>query len=455
MDFNTRTLEQSVLPFNKGYVAPVQFDKMEYGLVFIDAKGNTKWQVRTKGFVVGLARLNDDVISFYSPEWSNGRPGKVIKNLYAGIYNSKNGKLIVEKVIFENKTEWNVDPKVMVTSDLQFAQVLIRYSQHVNSLLFIAREAEKLLTTEKISVISISGTNEFKIADIPSQSVKNRFISCSAISQGEFAIVSESDQVVTTERFNLNDPSHPKKSTFTVNTSGKFHPNGLIKYSQATPDVLYEALCFYDGDYKKQITVAKLDLKTEKITVTNISMNRELAESFPTNSKKNDKQFRNTINSMNLVDLVVQNDKVLLFTQVHALLPGPSRNRPTYGNNEIMISSFDGNLRKTHSMVISREFEIFLESGEKFGYKIDGKKMHLIYNFNSGIARIGGQYAVVDLDNFTLINKTNLGREGLRGDASLEPQAIIWLEKSALVPYNNMAGVKNGQTVFQQVSLNK
>jgi|GEM_PF-4881862 len=171
--YYARTFRDAVLRFDKaGMALPVQYKKDEFGIVFIDGKGNPRWQATTKGIILGQAKIGNNIICFYSPEWNSLFPRKILQTIYAGLYDIKNGKLIKEKVVLENVTGLNIDSKVMISPDKQFGQLLIRYTPYGRILFSVIAAMEKFQTTEKLSVISVSESLEVKVSDISKEGLR-------------------------------------------------------------------------------------------------------------------------------------------------------------------------------------------------------------------------------------------------------------------------------------------
>jgi hypothetical protein len=465
--YYARTFRDAVLRFDKaGMALPVQYKKDEFGIVFVDGKGNPRWQATTKGIILGQAKMGNNIICFYSPEWNSLFPRKILQTIYAGLYDIKNGKLIKEKVVLENVTGLNIDSKVMISPDKQFGQLLIRYTPYGRVFFSVSAAMEKFQTTEKLSVISVSESLEVKVSDISSMVQQGEFIGCISLSKQEFAVATRLGNQVVTEKFNLSSLASPEKYTVQLTTHDKSSISAILQTSADQPGILYEGFRYQNTDKDRVVALCRVNLDAKTTKIREMVMNKSFTELLADDKEAQKRKLGKVIDNMDLVDIAIQPDKVMLLTQIRFVIPGRGAIQFSGGggfnsssarrnNNQIMITVFDTGLVKFNPMIVDRKFELFLQTGEKPAWKIYGNFLHLLYNINDGIRSIDAEYTVVDLNNYSIVQRVALAKEGLRRDASIEPEAVVWAEKDVLVPYNNMAGTKNGQTVIQQIALKK
>jgi hypothetical protein len=455
------SMKNAVLNIDKkGYVMPAQFEKNSFGLVCVDVKGNTKWQAVTAGRILDLAKSGENIIAVYSPDFNSFRQKRKLSTVFVALFDGKNGKLIEEQLVSEVDGDFSNYVKVLCSPDQQFTQLLIRISP-IGKNIFNAGDAfDKQASTNKFKVVTFSPKLEMKSIDVNSAILNNFYEGCMGLSAEEFVVLSRAGNKILVEKFNLSSINSPEKLSVALTVGDKWRIFTSPAYSADQPNVVYFGVHYNNEDKQNIIGIAKADFNTKKAAVSEIVTDKKMGEELQNDPDRKKAKMKSTVDELDLMDVAILKDKVVLMTQVRYMSGGGSnpatgRSAFRFHNDQIVLTSFDNNLKKLNNKLIDRRFETFLESGEKAAWTVEGNKLHLLYNKNDGAARIGAEYVVVDLNNNSVEHRSELTRENIRKDASIETDAVVWQGGKALVPYNNMSGIKNGETVFQVISLKK
>jgi hypothetical protein len=140
---------------------------------------------------------------------------------------------------------------------------------------------------------------------------------------------------------------------------------------------------------------------------------------------------------LNPVGIAVAGDKIVFIKQVQYAQGSANPNsRAVYYTNEgIVVSVFNRDLKNTGNLVVKRFYQVFIRNGEEVGFNISGNQLHLVYNVVTGVAAIGAQYALVDLDKLSLEKKTDMEKKGLSSDNNISAQTTLWLNNSFVLAY--------------------
>ena len=456
--FSNVNFEEDVASYSKGIVhisdnqalLTVHYPKEEYGVALTDNKGKIKWETRVKVLIISTCKMEDRAIVFFTKNWEFISDNSVIKSIQAASIDINTGKIIAEKEVFTNSAPNFIDVKVNVSPDEQSCYMLIRYTEY-NGKGRRTYLKEVPITTD-LQLYTFKKDLQAGNAQTIKAKALNAYFLCSSITpDGHLFLISMNDNQLVAEKLNASNGSMIDQLTTTTD---------FTETTRIKPRLCIEADHIYlTLQYKRKgkygiVDVYDINWKAKAITQHETALNKEYAQSLKQQNGEAPAGLKKVIEDLGPIAVVSSDKKVAVISQVGYFIVDGFSHSISYYFNEIVVTVFDKEFKKTGSIVIDRNYAAFIRSGETMGINLIGSNLHLLYNKNAGVGRFAATYALLDLDKLTIEQQQTITQTNLPGDAHIEGDATIWFKNTALVPYYITRGVgsKAWTSQFQNIS---
>jgi hypothetical protein len=435
-----------VYPDNHSAIMPVQFNKHTFGIVRVGANGNEEWQLPLKGYVVGLSKLDKLIVVFYTDEWNEDSFSSIIKLINAALVDPSTGKIVSEKTVFENKKHCFIDPKVNSDPDGQFANVLIRYSGQKGN-----KRKDSQLETTDIELMTLSQTLEATSQILHSVASSGVFLGCVMVNRTDLIIASQKDAQFVAEKFTTSSPTPLETFTADTHESAEFF-KPIIGYGKDQPNkVFVGVLCHIPKKYRVS-RFFSIDLSAKSVNFKEDVLDKEYADhlaSLPSNHGS--KKFKDKLNELYPAALSIGPNQVIYTRQFNVINIGNNGSGIAFNNEELLVNAYDQQLNTPGEIMVNKFYQTFIYSGATVGQSLDGNRVRLFFNENSGIGRLTAVLAEINLENLTVTKKTWIDKQGMPGEAHIDAQGILWFGDSIILPYHFAANfaTRNQDTFLQ------
>jgi hypothetical protein len=426
---------------NGGAVAAVDFNNGECGAARIDEKGKTLWEFKVTGAAVGITRMNNSSIVFYSnKEIGNNlfrANNRVISStVRAAIINTETGKLIKDILMYDNGKKIKIESKPLNKPDGSFATLFVRVTDTDGDGFVNKKLIEQTLSSPKILIIGIDNNFIPKATEIKSPGQKGFFVGAELGTNDDLFLSTILDDQLLAEQFNSSGKLINRLSVpLAVRTSRNIA--SLTNVDPKNPTSLFLALDYNTKDKDVVHQVFEFNFKDKKVSGTGEQdLNKAYSNSF---EEMEIKELRNGYKSSNmeeyqLSNLLINDDRIVIIKGYQSTL---STDRSThYQNGKVAIEIFDRNWKRLKGITLDRRFELFEPECRSIGATISNGKLHTIFPGFSGLARIETLYAQLDLSSLTIDKFVVLDNPYTKSSARgpvVESDASIWLMDGVLM----------------------
>jgi hypothetical protein len=425
---------------NGGAIVAADFNKGECGIARIDDKGKTLWEFTVKGEAVGVSRMNNNAIVFYSnKEFGKGafsmKNTAISSTVRGAIINIENGKLIKDILMYDNGERAIIDSKPLNRPDGSFSSLFVRVTNNDGYVMGNKKITEKTLTSAKILAIGIDGNFSAKPVEIKSPGQDGLFTGVESGANDDLYFSFILDDQLVTERFNSSGKSVNKLSApFSVRTNRDIKIFTTIDAKKPTS---YFTVIDYTTEDKDNVHQAfEFNFAENKVSGTGEqAMDKAYLKSFEVSEIK---EIRNAYKSdaeyFNLLNFLVSDERIVIIKGYQYSLSNDKSTR--YQNGTVALEIYDRKWNKLKTLALDRRFELFEAECRSVGATINNGKLYTILPAFSGIARLETLFAQIDLtslkvEKFAVLDNPYINRSA-RGPV-VESDASIWLKDGVLI----------------------
>ncbi|MEO6850780.1 MAG: hypothetical protein ABI166_09115 [Mucilaginibacter sp.] len=438
-------------------------DNEDYNIIAVDDQMQTLWNTPIQGDVISASKFKDKVLIVTSTEFSKIKSNNNTFKAY--LLDPANGKVLIEKVIFDGPQDYLVFPFVF-TGDGNIFKFAVRQSSferrlHVGlpglfALISLDRYYKELRDTKDFDVIDFDEHLE-PITKIKPVKNVGTFLDMTANNHGDLFInwFNDGNMNIVKYEAGKGTPASQLSCAVTIDEGvlHNFENHILISPSKKNYNVLYYALMFKNSDKEMELGIGKLDYSTGKSVYANELLTKdnikELKKSFVPVNKKMDSPDLGYIKGMNVRTLTEVGDRVIVTITSRSTVSG------NYSVSEleynILINAYDTDLKLKYQQLVPTSYAC-LNRLLPMGYYHDSDKFYVLSNDKHGINTFRGTYSVFNLETGECEKMYWLTKKYIANYDLVGGSSALWFKNSFVVPYlhvKGMAGAKFDVTLQQ------
>ncbi|HEY4195666.1 MAG TPA: hypothetical protein VGM63_09020 [Mucilaginibacter sp.] len=338
-------------------VITLNLDDQNFELAAVDDKMKLLWRANYKGYALGCGKFKGHILAVASADFT-------IKNGVIAPYNGllideQSGKLILQKQIFESKSETKEWPRLYFSPDGSDFKLVVRQTT-TGKTIFQFTMAEST-ETKDLTVVRLNEKLEPTVSK-PTFS-GDAFIEMTANANGDlFVITARKDKTVKISKYEngKTEPGAPLTLQIDLNDLDDLvNFKGVIRPSAENANVLFYAIIAPNKNKDDQLTVSKLDFNnhtTQSVTeVLDRKHIKEIEKAYVPFDKKLDKpdiSFRRGQHAgLNVKHVEEYNGTLLVAWSYSGIIPG-NMNSYTYQDNALVINGYSPDLKPKLQQVL-------------------------------------------------------------------------------------------------------
>jgi hypothetical protein len=431
-------------------VFPIQYNKDEWGVAKVDQQGKQLWQTKIKEVVIGVAKRDDNILSFY-------KAGEdFINEIHVQVISAANGKVLQDKVIFNNGTKIYIEPKILTRQDGTFIGLLVRVSNYpLKNYYDSEKERKERLSTSKLSLLELGSDLSVASTEIKTTAKEGLFMGCQVGKNDDLFYSSILGEQLQVERFQKTGALVSKLTTPFSRRSGILVPVTSLDINDL--ETVFIGLHYENKDKDRANQLFGFDFAAKKVLsageeTPNKAMKKSLELTEIKDLQSADFYY---IERLRIIDIVSTKDKVVVVKEMPFVnYPERASGATRYRNDVLIISIYDRQLKFIKIITLDKKYEAFVEVGRSIGIKVKDDKLYAVMGAVQGVASYATLLAVINLNNQQLELFTKLDKE-LRKAQSIEGGATLWFSHSFLLEYldeeGGMFSKKNYHAIWQKV----
>lgn len=405
----------------------------KFGLVFLNEAGNVVKEVPITGRVLGMGKLNDNIIAFYTLETGPD----VIKTIHAILVDPRTKVILLDKPVYENTSDKQIVLYVPKDAGENFKYLLIRETGWTGKLRREVNYKSQMarLATTSIRQVLVNSKLESTIRTLTSAALGGTFITPRTNTKGETFIVSQSNDQLVCE---------------------KFGPDGQLIKKLASPLELSKEMPYDHQEVSAMDTTTGNTLTTsircrinkDKFTLTTVSFDFTNSKAWSTGTQLLDKDFSRELkaspgfqkiaNHKNTEDLtpigvIPMGDKLIVWKDFKGDYDD-AKSVTRFTNGGSIISVYDNKLTLLHTIFLDKFYECFMDAGRDLSFHVQGDKLIALGNEIIHIGAYGDFFYVLDLNKFT-VEKQKADWGNISSSAPIDPSNVFWFRNNIVLSH--------------------
>lgn len=461
--FSPSSFRKSINYLSEGdAVLAIHFEDGQGGAVRMDENGKLLWQTKVSGSVTGIGRIENNILVFYADEESKGgglvsivpEAEKMSTYVRVALLNGKTGKLIKDKLLYDNNKAVYIDSRSLNRPDNNFASLLIRLTNFKKASINVDKVIDERLETEKILAVTMDGDLNTVTTELKSEGNKGWFIGAEIGPNDDIYLSTFIKSQLIAERFN-------KKGELVNKLSAPLEIKSFAGLAEPVTSVpLDNKELFFVGlrypkknkDYKNQ--VFEFDFSAKKVSGSGEQeLNKVYEKTFEVSKIKELKGgFLDYTESLKIMNIIPTKEKIAIIktiqfqsttTRVSSTGNGNIKDidessSTRYRSDAVVIDIYNRNWKLLKTIALDRQFESFSPYvGRSVGAHIVDEKLYIIVPTIKSIGKWTTLFAQINMSDLRVEKYIALPREfsqdGLKGPV-VEGDACIWLNKGVLIP---------------------
>ena len=244
----------------------LRYGRKDYGFGVISSKGIMNWQVPVPGYPLGMGKLKNNVVFFYTTE--DPEALGPIKEVHAALINLREKKITDDKAVYTKNDKYWFYPFILDDPRGNFTYLLIRTSA-LKGLLGngFSQARNKLIETTGLKTISLETNLEPHSKDIKSIVLESSFASACVGMNNDLYVSSLSNDQLIVEKFDSGANLKGKLSTEALVANKKeFFP--VIKYDSLCGNCIDETIAYPNKHKDDVMRSFRFDFNDQKATAT-------------------------------------------------------------------------------------------------------------------------------------------------------------------------------------------
>jgi len=435
----------------------------DYSIMAIDDQMQTLWNTPIQGNVINASKFKDKVLVVTSTEFSNTRGNNNTFKAY--LLDPSNGKILIEKVIFDGPQEYLVFPFVF-TGEGNIFKFAVRQSgferglhvglMDVFSLISLNKYYKQYRETKDFDVIDFNEKLE-PVTKIKVAKNAGSFLDMTANNQGDLFINWFDNGSMNILRYDSgkSNPSSQLACNITVEDAvlHQLNDNILLSPSKKNSNVLYYSLVFRNADKEMELGIGKLDFSTGKKQYENELLTRDaiksLQKSYVPVNKKMDSPDLGYVRGLDVRMLSEFGDRVVV--SLTSQVVTASSNYVSVTEYNVLLNAYDTDLKLKYQQLVPTSYSASIAL--PIGYHYHNNKLYVISNDKHRLTYYA-TYSVFDLATGQCDKMYPLTKRKIGSDDAAAGSSVLWFENDFVVPYldKKMLSVSKYNVSLQQNS---
>jgi len=419
--------------------------KDDESVVKMNASMNVIWQTPIQDKILFISRLKNKILVISTPDWKKSH-NKLIRKINAAILDPSTGKVVGEKLIFENSSHFYIDPDFMSDENNYFQGLLIRHT-NAKRVSYTYKGDVKKGSTNQLDIISIDEGLAVQIRTLTTRlgDEDMAYIGCAMNKKEEIFIVGYSNNILIAEKYAANGVAPIAELSVIYEARRVSRKYGILNINESG-DFLAVAVEYRNPKDDHSIITALFNFAEKK--------SYQQDEQF---TKAHQRELKMSyLNDLEVSSVQFYGDKIIVSKETQ---PFESPRTPggtlRYESYQIIVSVYDKQLKLLKNLYLGRYYQSFLPEHKFAGYAINGHLLHVLFSDVAGPEQYKTVFAEIDLVSPDIIRQ-NVVLERGDGDkrAIIEPAACLWFDKILILPYSILNGTGKEDAIFQKIILN-
>jgi hypothetical protein len=425
-------------------IVPVRYKKWTYGLMKINNEGNVLWEIRIPNNIIGLGKLKENLVVFYTPETYP------IRVIHAAVINPADGKKLKENTVYENEKAGN-SVKVVNKPSGQFSHLSIRLSDNMGER-FPTRTKDYAI--RKLTAVYLDAELNPKLTEVKLLSTSSQYLGSIANEEGHFFTSMLSSDELVVERFDRATGQTEKLSTpFKFNSKADYFP--VMTADLQNNHGIFMAMHYEGTDKDARNQLYHFDFSTKKILLApEEKLNGSYAKTLdPVKVHNGPTSGLGSIEHLQVIDILQTGDKLIGIKEIK-WFDISSNDR---FHEALVVSIYDRKLNLLKNLTYNKKLQTSSSAGRSLGYHVQNGKLYIILNaLTSVIGTYGTMLLVINLDNMSFEKTSMLEKNKIGDRVFAESGASLWFANelliSNIVPKKEHYSVDELNTIFQKVA---
>ncbi len=455
----TYTIPESFVLNDRVNIMQFSPDKENCDIVAVDDQMQTLWKTSLKGHALSTSKFKDKILVVVSTEYSNIKRNN---NTFKGyILDPSNGKVLVDKVIFEGSEDYLTFPYIFTAENGEIFKFAVRQSSferrlHVAmpsllGIISINSYIKQFNETRDLDVIDfnekLEPVNKFKPVI-----TAGTFLEMNSNKQGDLFIAWFNNGSMDVAKYDAGKKTPSGTLTGNVildkDILDSFGNDILMVPSKSNANVLYYALAFRNPDKETELGLGKLDFSTGKKQYVNELFTKDhiksIKKSYVPVNKKMESPDLGPVKALN-VRLFSDVDDHLIVALTSTSYASSSIGSGTWESEyNILINSYDTDLKLKYQQLVPTGY-IVPERHLPLGFYHDKNKLYVLSNDKTGMTTLNGTYSVFDLSTGQCDKMYHLSKKKMGNSHAAASSSVLWFKNSFVVPYLEMKGFAGGK----------
>jgi len=429
-------------------VMQIVINDANFVVVAVNEQMQLVWRASLTGHAMSVAKFKDKVIAIGATEYTNVKgPNNTYK---ATILDPANGKVLLEKVIFDGSPAFTDYTSVLISNNT-FWGLGVRQSAVERKMHWVGFE-KQYNETKALDVIlfddKLNPVNAIKpsIIDAP-------YLGMQVNKQGDVFIEWLVGGHINAYKYELgkSTPIGPLASDIGIGTKadlGDVINDQHFRYVPSTTNMnmVYYTLLYLNGDNKAELGVGSFDLVAGKKQYVTESFEKDhikaLTKAFITVNKKLDDPDLGNPKDLSLKYFAEENGTVVVGLNSHFSQTG--MNGYWEVEKSILINGYDANL--------GVKFQQFLPASSSFpniqmpvGFHLQNNKLHVIAIDKHGMNTMNTMYGALDIPTGKWDKMLWLSKKKIDNSDYADGPGTMWFNNSFIVPNISPKGISQSK----------
>jgi len=419
-------------------VMQVQTDNKSFDLVAYNESEQIIWQTSIPGYALNAGRFKGKLAAVAATEHSTMKGNG---NTYKGfIIDPATGKIITEKVIYEDNNDYIEQPHAMIGDNyfkFSMRQTAVTRSVHVGvPVLFIFQImhwSKEMNETKKLEITDFN--DKLDVINTFDAAPNGTFIevTCNDNSDTFVSWLNGSDIEVYKYDAGKTSPSGKLDADVSIEPSDDTELSSLffLVTSSTKPNSLFYALMYRNEDKDPEITIGKLDFESKtKKSATEVFKRADIKaieKTFVPVNKKMDDPDIGAPKELVLKNVCTTDNGIVVVLSGEYTKAIQNSSYPV--GKSLLINGYDNDL--------NLKFQQFFPI-ENFSYPSVAlhpmkNKLYVVTSTKDGQNDFKGVYGQLDMNSGRWDSMDFLTRKSIKG--YLDADDILWFDKNYIVPY--------------------
>ncbi|HTD99254.1 MAG TPA: hypothetical protein VK668_08190 [Mucilaginibacter sp.] len=450
----THTIPESLVFSDHVNIMQFSPDNENCDIIAVNENMQSMWRTSLKGHALSISKFKDKVLVVVATEFSNT---KKTNNTYKGyLLDPANGKVLIDKVIFDGPQEYMAFPYVYTSEDGQVFKFAVRQSgferrlhvaaPSVFGLISMKSYTKQFHQTKGLDVIDFNEKLE-PITKIKPVTTEGFFLGLTSNNKGDLFMNWYENGNMNMVKYDAgkDKPSNKISASIMLDDDllDNFDNDIPIIASKTNSNVLYYSLVFKNGNKDMELGIGKIDFSTGKKQYVNELLTKDNIKALKKNyvpvNKKMDSPDLGPIKALSVRAFKEIGDRLIISLTSTSSSASTISSGTWESEFNILINGYDTDLNLKYQQIIPTSYTV-PERHLPLGFYHDKNKLYIISNDKTGMTTLNGTYSVIDLATGQCDKMYHLSKKKISNSHAAAGSSVLWFKNSFVVPYLELKG---------------